>query len=152
MTRRSLIFAILALILLVPILSACAPAGQPAASTDYIKKMKMAPMAGMPDEVKKSALNVQQAYQFAVANPDVLKQVPCYCGCGSMGHTSNYACYVKSDADGKVTYDLHATGCSICVDITHDTMRMLAQGKPIQEIKAQIDKTYSQYGPSNMSK
>jgi hypothetical protein len=107
-------------------------------------------MDGMPAEVSKSAVNVQQAYQFAVANPDVLKQIPCYCGCGSMGHTSNYACYVKPGEGDKVTYDLHATGCSICVDITHDTMRGLAQGKTVQQIKAEIDQNYSQYGPSNM--
>ena len=139
---------LLALILLAAIvLSACAPK-----STDSMSgmNMKMAPLTGMPNDVLQSAKSVQTAYQFAVANPDVMKQIPCYCGCGSAGHTSNYACYVKNDDGGKITYDLHATGCSICVDITQDTMRMLGEGKNIQEIKASVDSTYSRFGPSNM--
>jgi hypothetical protein len=113
--------------------------------------LKMASMDGMPAEVKSAPVTVQQAYQFAVANPDVMPQIPCYCGCGAMGHTSNYACYVSNaDGNGKVTFDTHALGCSICVDITQDTMRLLGQGKSVPEIKASIDQTYSQYGTSNI--
>ena len=108
-------------------------------------------MTGMPAEVKTAPTTVQQAYQFAVANPDVMKQIPCYCGCGKMGHTSNYSCYVQSvDDKGAVTFDTHALGCSICVDITQDTMRLFRQGKTVTEIKASIDQTYSKYGPSNL--
>jgi len=96
-------------------------------------------------------VTVQQAYQFAVANPDILKEFPCYCGCGKMAHTSNYSCYVKDvDSAGKISYDTHALGCSICVDITQDTMRLLKQGKTVPEIKAYVDQTYAQYGPSNI--
>jgi len=105
----------------------------------------------MPAEVKSAPPAVQGAYQFAVANPDVLKQIPCYCGCGKMGHTSNYSCYVQNvDENGKVVYDTHALGCSICVDITQDTMRYLKQGKTVADIKSIVDQTYSQYGPSNI--
>lgn len=111
----------------------------------------MAPMSGMPADVKSAPVTVKQAYQFAAANPDVLKKIPCYCGCGREGHTSNYSCYVKSvDAQGAITYDSHALGCSICVDITQDTMRLLRQGKAVVDIKAIIDQTYAQYGPSNI--
>ena len=46
----------------------------------------------------------------------------------------------------------HALGCSICVDITQDTMRLLRQGKTVSEIKALIDQTYSQYGPRTPSR
>ena len=68
-----------------------------------------------------------------------------------MGHTSNYACYISNvDDKGNVVYDTHALGCSICVDITQDTMRLLQDGKAVQDIKAYIDQTYSQYGPSNL--
>jgi hypothetical protein len=108
-------------------------------------------MDGMPGEVKSAPTIVQQAYQFAAANPEVMKQIPCYCGCGAMGHTSNYSCYIDDvDANGGITYDSHALGCSICVDITQDVMRLLKQGNPVTEIKTNIDQTYSQYGPSNM--
>ena len=68
-----------------------------------------------------------------------------------MGHTSNYMCYVKSvDAQGNVNFDSHALGCSICVDITQDAMRLSKQGQNVTEIKAYIDKTYSRFGPTNM--
>jgi hypothetical protein len=113
--------------------------------------LAMAPLHEMPADVQAAPVTVQQAYQFAVANPDVLEEIPCYCGCGGMGHGSNYACYVQSvDAAGTVTFDPHALACSICVDITQDTMRLLKQGKPTAEIKAYVDDTYAKYGPSNM--
>jgi hypothetical protein len=113
--------------------------------------LAMASMDDMPGEVKSAPAVVRQAYQFAAANPDVMKQLPCYCGCDDIGHTSNYACYISGvSASGTVTYDSHALGCSICVDITQDTMRLLKQGKAVSEIKTFIDQTYSQYGPSNI--
>ena len=111
----------------------------------------MASTSDMPAEVLAAPVVVQEAYQFATANPEVLTRIPCYCGCGDMGHTSNYACYISTlDANGKPVYDTHALGCSICVDITQDTMRLLDQGKSVPEIRTYIDETYAKYGPSNM--
>jgi hypothetical protein len=113
--------------------------------------LAMASMDDMPDEVKSAPAVVQQAYQFAAANPSVMQQIPCYCGCGDIGHTSNYACYISGkDSNGQLIYDSHALGCSICVDITQDVMRLMKQDKSPGEIKAYIDQTYAQYGPSNM--
>lgn len=110
----------------------------------------LVPISSLPPEVQKAPKAVQEAYRFAAANPEVLKEIPCYCGCGAVGHTSNYACYVKDvDETGKLIYDAHALGCSICVDITRDVMRMTAEGKSLQEIRQAVDRTYSQYGPSN---
>ncbi|HEY3341233.1 MAG TPA: PCYCGC motif-containing (lipo)protein, partial [Anaerolineae bacterium] len=78
--------------------------------------------------------------------------IPCYCGCGKMGHKSNYACYVKgADTAGKPVFDSHALGCSICVDITQDAMRLTREGKSPQDIRAYVDAAYSKYGPSNLS-
>jgi hypothetical protein len=34
------------------------------------------------------------------------------------------------------------------VDITRDVMRMLDDGKPLKEIRAYVEATYSKYGPS----
>jgi hypothetical protein len=111
----------------------------------------MASMNDMPADVQTAPVSVQQAYQFAYANPEVMTQIPCFCGCGAMGHTSNYSCYVSSvDANGTIAYDSHALGCSICVDITQDAMRLLKGGKTVPEIKTYVDQTYTKYGPSNM--
>jgi hypothetical protein len=149
MIRRAMLF-IFVLSLAGGLLAGC---GSTAASTTFSAEheLKMAPMSQMPDDVKSAPQVTQQAYQFAVANPDVMQHLPCYCGCGSMGHTSNYSCYVQSaDAAGNVKFDGHALGCSICVDITQDAMRLTKEGKSPQDIKGYVDKTYSQYGPSNM--
>ncbi len=114
--------------------------------------LPMADLSQMPADVQVAPVIVQQAYQFAVANPEILQQIPCHCGCGALGHTSNYACYVSGvDGEGKIAFDSHALGCSICVDITQDTMRLLRQGKDIPTIQAYLEQTYSRYGPSNLS-
>jgi hypothetical protein len=113
---------------------------------------KMAAMSDMPPEIQKAPVTVSEAYRFSVANPDVLKNVPCYCGCGASGHTSNYSCYVTEvKPSGDVVFDQHALGCSICVDIAQDVMKMTRDKKSPVEIRAAIDKTFSQYGPSNMA-
>ena len=144
LNKRFLFFLTLASLLFISSLTA----GCSATPDDH--KLKMASLDPMPQDVKTSPVTVQQAYQFAVANPDVMKQIPCYCGCGKVGHTSNYSCYVASEQNGKIEYDLHAVGCSICVDITQDAMRLLKQGKSPGEIKGYVDSTYSKYGSSNI--
>ncbi len=144
--RRLSLSLLMLLVVFSGLLTACG-----AKASDDNPDLAMASLDEMPSEVKNAPVAVKQAYQFNVAYPDVMTQIPCYCGCGSMGHTSNYSCYISSvDADGKVNYDTHALGCSICVDITQDTMRLLKQGKSVSDIKAYVDQTYAQYGPSNM--
>ncbi len=109
------------------------------------------PLDQMPAEVQSAPVAVQEAYQFASTNPDIMKDIPCYCGCGDIGHTSNYDCYVSDvDDKGNIKFDNHALGCSICVDITRDVMRMLQEGKTPAEARAYVDATYSKYGPSNI--
>jgi len=115
------------------------------------KSYIFAPLADFPGEVQNAPVSVQQAYQFAAANPVVLKGIPCYCGCGAMGHSSNYACYIQDESTPEsLVFDGHALGCSICIDITFDTMDMLDQGMSLPEIRAEIDTIYSVFGPSNM--
>src|SRR5450759_2633232 len=138
---HKLIFISLVPILLLATLPACS------GLTNNIQGMSQ-----MPSEVRSAPAVVQQAYQFAAANPQLMKQVPCYCGCGAAGHTSNYSCYVKEvKPSGDVVVDQHALGCSICVDIAPDVMKMTRDSKSPKEIRTVIDQTYSQYGPSNMA-
>ena len=140
---RKLFFSLIIGLLALTVLPAC--------STQPQADLRMMPMDQMPADVQSAPVTVQQAYQFAAANPDVMKNIPCYCGCGNVGHTSNYSCYVSNvDDKGKFTFDNHALGCSICVDITQDVMRLLREGKSPREARAYVDATYAKYGPSNI--
>ncbi len=131
-------------ILLLSVLPACSTPAQAAG-------MHLMPMDKLPAQMQSAAASVRTAYQFAASNPDVMKGIPCYCGCGSIGHTSNYSCYVSGvDPQGTIAFDNHALGCSLCVSITQDAMRLLRDGKTVPEIKAYVDSTYSKYGTSNM--
>lgn len=138
MHYKKLRLFIVVIALLMPILSACLGQND--------KNLNLAPLDQMPAQIQSAPVKVQQAFQFATANPDVMQGIPCYCGCGSIGHTSNFSCYIN-DSGG---FDNHALGCSICVDITQDAMRLLKQGKSVSEIKASVDATYSKYGTSNI--
>jgi hypothetical protein len=142
MGRMRLLVVLSGTLLVLTLIASCAkaePAEQPYA---------MAPLSEMPGAVRDAPVVVQEGYQFAVANQEILEQIPCYCGCGAVGHTSNLSCYVQSAApDGTVAFDGHALGCGICVDITHDTMRLLSEGKTVADILTYVDGRYSQYGP-----
>ncbi|HET7010475.1 MAG TPA: PCYCGC motif-containing (lipo)protein [Anaerolineales bacterium] len=107
--------------------------------------------ADWPEDIRSAPVVVRRAYAFAHEHPEVLSSIPCYCGCGVLGHTSNYACYIAGeDLDGNLVYDPHALACSICVDITLDASRLTEDGRSTAEIRSYIDSTYSRYGPSNM--
>lgn len=139
------IFLMIILALVSTTVSACST------SSSSEVHLVMAPMDQMPMDVQSAPMAVQEAYQFNVANPDIMQDIPCYCGCGDIGHTSNYDCYVSDvDAQGNIQFDNHALGCSICVDITKDVMRMLQDGKTPAEARAYVDATYAKYGPSNI--
>ncbi len=103
MKSRNLIW-ILLLPALAVLVSACAGRAE-------TEDLALAPMSEMPDFVKDAPPQVQEAYRFAVANPEILQQMPCYCGCGAMGHQNNYQCYVKEvRADGSLEFENHAFG------------------------------------------
>ena len=137
---KRLVYLALLISILAPTLLATSCAASP--SND----LKMAPMNMLPTKMQNSPTRVREAYQFAVANPDALKNVPCYCGCGGIGHTSNYSCY---NNQAKQTFDEHALGCSLCVDISQDVMKLMRDGKSPPDIRASIVATYSQFGPPN---
>lgn len=69
------------------------------------------PPSGMPPEIARLLQQLspvaREAYAFALERPDVLKAMPCYCGCEAGGHTSNHSCFVKELADGGFTLDSH---------------------------------------------
>jgi hypothetical protein len=78
------------------------------------------------------------AYQTAKDIPDVLDQLPCFCGCmTSFGHKNNLFCFK----------DQHGSGCTLCQDIALDARKMHDQGMPIAQIQESIKAKYSKYQP-----
>ena len=51
---------------------------------------------------------VRAVYEFAARRPDVLRYVPCFCGCERNGHVHNEHCFVSGrEPDGKPRWDAH---------------------------------------------
>ena len=82
---------------------------------------------------------MREAYQFAVDHPDLLRAIPCYCGCSYEGHRHNLDCYFDDNGNA----DRHGLTCGICVDETLTTKKMWLEGKNITEIRAYIDNFYN---------
>lgn len=113
-------------------------------------ELHLAAVSDLPIEMQHAPQPTREAYQFAVTNPNALKNVPCFCGCAPLGHTNNYDCYIKGASNNeKIIFDAHALGCQICVDITQDVMKMTREGRAPPQIQRAIIKQYSQFGPSN---
>jgi len=142
---RKLVFLLTVAALIGAGISACST------SKSEAVHLYMAPLDQMPAHVQAAPVSVREAYQFTSVTPEIMQDIPCYCGCGNIGHTSNYSCYVTGvDEGGRIAFDNHALGCSICVDITQDVMRMLQDGKSPQDARAYVDAAYARYGPSNI--
>lgn len=65
----------------------------------------------MPVWLLSADRQIQNDYVWASSHLEELQYIPCYCGCGSFGHTDNYSCYFKRDQQAAITgYDNHAVG------------------------------------------
>lgn len=82
--------------------------------------------------------DVREAYQFAMAHPEILKAVPCYCGCVSHGHKHNYNCFVKASGE----LDQHGLNCGMCVQAALKAKQLYEKGTSLPEIRKQVDETY----------
>ena len=85
----------------------------------------------------------EEAYAYAMSNPQVISWMPCYCGCGGMGHRSNLDCYLKPGTPGTGTvFEEHASYCDICVKTTLLAKKMFAEGSSLRDIRAAVDQTF----------
>lgn len=76
------------------------------------------------------------AYEVAKDIPEVLEQLPCFCGCmTSFGHKNNLFCFK----------DQHGSGCTICQDIALDARKMHDQGMSIAQIQENIKTKYARF-------
>ncbi len=73
--------------------------------TPVARAYTLAPESVLTGNIRNAPPNVREAHRFAVANPEVLKYIPCYCNCGSE-HPSNAECYIKEvKPDGSIVFD-----------------------------------------------
>ncbi|MGB8215758.1 MAG: PCYCGC motif-containing (lipo)protein [Candidatus Methanoperedens sp.] len=81
-----------------------------------------------------------KAYTYATEHPDLLEQIPCYCGCGGhSGHRFLRDCFIHDDW----TYDEHASFCDVCVGEAIKVQDYLASGKTLAEARTLIDQEYA---------
>jgi len=75
------------------------------------------------------------AYQAAKEIPEVLVELPCFCGCmdsKELGHKNNLYCFADS----------HGNICDLCQTIALEAKEMHRKGLPIETIRNNIRKTY----------
>jgi len=113
------------------------------------KDLPLLPM-GVENAVR--PLTVMHAtFTFAARHPEVMKFVPCFCGCHRGGHKDNHDCFVSGrDAAGKVTtWEPHALECQVCVDVAYEALRLHNSGTSVYAIREAIEKKYAAAAATN---
>ena len=99
----------------------------------------------VPDWARRTARS-DQAYRAALAEPELMAALPCYCGCVflSPAHTSLLDCFVKPDG----ALEQHAAGCETCQDEAIDARELARNRLDQAAIRREIDARYQARGPS----
>ena len=91
-------------LLTLPLLSGCtgeAPPGRAQTAAD----------ASVPALIREAPPTVREAYDYALAEPEKLSQIPCFCGCEDVGHRNVRDCFVREvRTDGTVVWDPMGAG------------------------------------------
>jgi hypothetical protein len=96
------------------------PTDTPPVKDNYIPILSPRKAGKLPDYAVTNAMTLK-AYKYATEHPEVLEQIPCYCGCGQHGskasggkpHKSVRDCFISDNGN----YDDHASYCDTCVGI-----------------------------------
>ncbi len=76
--------------------------GAPPGYRGPLPPIPTSPYAAAPPDI------LRAVYEFAARRPDVMRYVPCFCGCERNGHKDNEDCFVaRRDPDGKPHWDAH---------------------------------------------
>src|SRR5574338_777969 len=87
------------------------------------------------------------AYAYAARQKQVLRHIPCYCGCVREGHGSVLNCFVSGfRPDGTPVWTDHSFTCPMCVHIAREVMLMSLQRMSLQQIRQEIEKQYGGMG------
>ena len=67
-----------------------------------LKEKMMDPKTGLPKTLDPSAIKGKdrEGYQIAKEIPEILAQLPCFCGCEAVGHENLLDCFVDEHAVG----------------------------------------------------
>jgi hypothetical protein len=95
--------------------------------------------------------DVRTVYAFAAHHADVLRYVPCFCGCERMGHRSNDSCFVarRSGSGQVLQWEPHGVICEICLDVAHEAIQLHNTGASVDQIRAAIDRKWTIVGASH---
>jgi Protein of unknown function with PCYCGC motif len=110
------------------------PTNTPPVKDNYIPTLSPRTADKLPDYAVTNAMTLK-AYKYATEHPEVLEQIPCYCGCGEHGsiasggkpHKSVRDCFISDNGN----YDDHASFCDVCVGIAMKAQSYFPNGIPI---------------------
>jgi hypothetical protein len=131
--KQNLILAIIAVAVLAGIgwvyMSDSRPAGSSTESVAALSAEVLSPTIFNDEKTR-------AAYQVAKDIPEVLSELPCFCGCMTgFGHKSNLFCFK----------DQHGAACDMCQNIALDAKKMHDQGLSIAQIQDNIKTKYARY-------
>lgn len=141
-----------------PPAAAQAPAASPVPATDAAAAPQMSPIVIGPNDPRfveadlpplpnnlgyspRPAEYVRTVYKFAAHNADLLKYVPCFCGCERMGHHANDECFIarRSGTGQVLEWQPHGVICEVCLDVAHEAMQLHNTGASLEQIRRAID-------------
>ncbi len=82
------------------------------------------------------------AYNIALLHRAEMEYMPCDCGCGAIGHRSNWNCYFRELAPDSWAIDQHGENCEICVNITLTYDKVRAQGMSLADTRRTVDSSF----------
>ena len=82
---------------------------------------------------------LESAYVFAAQHDEIVRYIPCFCGCEGLKHTSVASCFVSSrDPNGRVVWNKHGAGCRLCIDVVNEAKRLSAEGHSLSDVRERI--------------
>jgi hypothetical protein len=146
-----------ALVAAVMLLAACAgerssstSASSPTTGTTTGYTGELPPLPQVQFASARPAPMTRAAYEFAARHPEVLRHMPCYCGCERNGHGHNEDCFItRRETDGRPVWNPHGIGCGICIDVAREAARLHREGVKVPDIRTAIDAKYRSEFPTS---